>query len=209
MNVLTSPGSGELIEKKSRFLGFAMPVRSEEEAAAAIAALRKEHWDARHCCSAFILGERGELSRCSDDGEPSQTAGRPILDVLQKAELTDALIVVVRYFGGVLLGTGGLTRAYRGAAEAALADAALGRLCPGRRLTLDVEYGDLAAAEKALRAAGLSSWDAEFGARVQIAALIPAGRTEALAKDLANGTLGRARLHWEEECTYIEKIEKK
>ncbi len=206
MNVITNPGTGELTEKKSRFLGFAMPVKTEEEAAAAIAALRKEHWDARHCCSAFILGERGELSRCSDDGEPSQTAGRPILDVLQKAEVTDALIVVVRYFGGVLLGTGGLTRAYRGAAEEALSAAKLGAIRKGRHLVLDVEYADLSAAEKALRAANLTTWESEFGAAVQISAVIPEEQTESLEKALINSTLGRARLDWQEECTYIEAL---
>ena len=206
MNVIVNPGTGELTEKKSRFLGFAMPVKTEEEAVAAIAALRKEHWDARHCCSAFILGERGELSRCSDDGEPSQTAGRPILDVLQKAEVTDALIVVVRYFGGVLLGTGGLTRAYRGAAEEALSAAQLGKIRKGRHLVLDVEYADLSAAEKALRAANLTAWESEFGAAVQISAVIPEEQTESLEKALTNSTLGRARLDWQEECTYIEAL---
>lgn len=206
MNVIVNPGTGELTEKKSRFLGFAMPVKTEEEAAAAIAALRKEHWDARHCCSAFILGERGELSRCSDDGEPSQTAGRPILDVLQKAEVTDALIVVVRYFGGVLLGTGGLTRAYRGAAEAALSAARLGRIRKGRRLVLDVEYADLSATEKAMRAADLSSWESEYGAAVQISAVIPEEQTESLEKNLTDSTLGRARIHWQEECTFVEAL---
>ena len=105
-------GQGEIIEKKSRFIANVRPVETEEEAVAFINEMKKQYWDARHNCSAFVLGERQEMTRCSDDGEPAQTAGRPMLDVLLKEGITNVAVVVTRYFGGVLLGTGGLVRAY-------------------------------------------------------------------------------------------------
>ena len=115
--IVYTGGSGEIVEKKSRFIADIRPVSTEEEALAFIEEIRKKYWDARHHCYAYILGERGQYSRCSDDGEPSQTAGRPMLDVLAGEELTDVCAVVTRYFGGTLLGTGGLVRAYSGAVK--------------------------------------------------------------------------------------------
>ena len=97
-------GEGEIVEKKSRFIATVRPVASEEEAVAFIAEMKKKYWDARHNCSAFVIGDRQELSRCSDDGEPAQTAGRPMLDVLLREEIHNVAVVVTRYFGGVLLG---------------------------------------------------------------------------------------------------------
>ena len=94
-------GEGEIVEKKSRFIATVRPVASEEEAVAFIAEMKKKYWDARHNCSAFVIGDRQELSRCSDDGEPAQTAGRPMLDVLLREEIHNVAVVVTRYFGGV------------------------------------------------------------------------------------------------------------
>ena len=114
-------GEGEIIEKKSRFIATVRPVETEEEAVAFINEMKKKYWDARHNCSAFVIGEHQELTRCSDDGEPAQTAGRPMLDVLLKEGITNVAVVVTRYFGGVLLGTGGLVRAYQKAVQEGLA----------------------------------------------------------------------------------------
>ena len=108
--ILYKGGSGELVEKKSRFIADLCPVSSEEEALDFIEEIRKKYWDARHHCFAYIIGDRGQTARCSDDGEPSQTAGKPMMDVLAGAELHDVCAVVTRYFGGTLLGTGGLER---------------------------------------------------------------------------------------------------
>lgn len=111
---------GELVEKKSRFIAQIRPVASEEEAFAFIEEVHKKYWDARHHCYAYIIGERAQTARCSDDGEPSQTAGKPMMDVLAGEGLHDVCAVVTRYFGGTLLGTGGLVRAYSGAVKEAL-----------------------------------------------------------------------------------------
>ena len=111
--VVYKGGEAEIVEKKSRFIATVQPVQSEEEAAAFIGVMKKKYWDASHNCSAFTVGKNHELTRCSDDGEPSQTAGRPMLDVLLREDIHNAAVVVTRYFGGTLLGTGGLVRAYQ------------------------------------------------------------------------------------------------
>lgn len=120
MKTVYAGGEGEIVEKKSRFIATVRPVSSEEEAVAFINEMKKKYWDARHNCSAFVIGDRQEISRCSDDGEPAQTAGRPILDVLLKEEIHNVCVVVTRYFGGTLLGTGGLVRAYQKATQTGL-----------------------------------------------------------------------------------------
>ena len=113
-------GQGEITEKKSRFIATICPVHSEEEALAFIEKTKKKYWDARHNCYAYILGETQSCMRSSDDGEPQGTAGHPMLDVLCGQQLYDVAVVVTRYFGGVLLGTGGLVRAYSQAVQEGL-----------------------------------------------------------------------------------------
>ena len=108
-------GSGEIIEKKSRFIANVKSVETVEEAQAYIEEMRKKYWDARHNCSAFSVGTERVITRCSDDGEPGGTAGKPILEVISGSGIHNIVVVVTRYFGGTLLGTGGLVRAYSGA----------------------------------------------------------------------------------------------
>ena len=110
--VLLAGGQGEIVEKKSRFIATVRSAATEQEAASFIEEMKKKYWDARHNCSAFVIGSRGEMTRCSDDGEPGGTAGRPMLEVLLAEEIRNVAVVVTRYFGGTLLGTGGLVRAY-------------------------------------------------------------------------------------------------
>lgn len=122
-HTIDGPSTGEFKDRGSKFIAYAGPVRSEEEAMAFVEALRKEHFKARHHCFAFRLGLDGQRFRANDDGEPSGTAGRPILGQIDSAGLTDVVVVVVRYFGGVLLGTSGLIQAYREAAAEAIRQA--------------------------------------------------------------------------------------
>ena len=110
-------GTAEIVEKKSRFIAHSAHVESEEEALAFIEQIKKQYWDARHNCHAFSVGVPNETARCSDDGEPAQTAGKPMLDVLMGQQLKNTVVVVTRYFGGILLGTGGLVRAYSAAVQ--------------------------------------------------------------------------------------------
>ena len=132
--VLLSGGEGEIVEKKSRFIATIRKCETEEEAVAFIEEMKKKYWDARHNCSAFIIGSRGELTRCSDDGEPSGTAGRPMLEVLTGSGIRNIAVVVTRYFGGTLLGTGGLVRAYTQAVKEGLAHCETGILRKGCEL---------------------------------------------------------------------------
>lgn len=132
--------TAEIVEKKSRFIANIRPVNDEAEAVAFIEAIKKKHYDARHNCSAYIVGVGGECSKCSDDGEPAHTAGRPMLDILKKAGLNNVCVTVTRYFGGILLGTGGLVRAYSDAVKAALSECDIYELHPYLRLHIETDY---------------------------------------------------------------------
>lgn len=144
--VVLGEAQAELTEKKSRFIAAICEVHSEQEALNYIEQKRKQYWDARHNCFAFVVGENNEIQRFSDDKEPSGTAGKPILEVLLSSNLRNCVIVVTRYFGGVLLGTGGLVRAYGGAAQAAVKELASGKtgkalkVCDGTRLSITSDY---------------------------------------------------------------------
>lgn len=124
-HTLSSTGEALYTEKRSRFYAFAMHVANENEVKIYVAEFRKKYYDARHVCYAYVLGKDGEQTRVTDDGEPSGSAGKPILGQLRSSNLTYTLIVVVRYFGGIKLGTGGLSVAYKTAAAAALAAATI------------------------------------------------------------------------------------
>jgi len=139
-NVIKSPGEGEIEEKKSRFIGHAVYVSDEEEALRVIEHLKKKYWDARHNCFAYVVGERGEIQRFSDDGEPGGTAGRPILEVINGENLRNVLVVVTRYFGGTLLGTGGLVRAYTSATKECIAAADVRGMVYAKRIGISVDY---------------------------------------------------------------------
>lgn len=187
-------GSGEYEEKKSRFIANVAPVSSVEEAVSFIEAMRKKYYDARHNCSAFIIGRNREITRCSDDGEPSGTAGKPILEVLLGAEVTDAAVVVTRYFGGTLLGTGGLVRAYTQAAQAGLADAGIATMCYGKEFTLKTEYGDVGKIQYLLGNRQIEIRDSRYTDAVEFDIRIPAKQCHEVEKALTEATAGRAQL---------------
>ena len=138
--VLIEGGQGEIMEKKSRFIADVRKVESEEEATAFIEEIKKKYWDARHHCSAFVIGQKGQLTRCSDDGEPSGTAGRPMLEVLLGEGICDIAVVVTRYFGGVLLGTGGLVRAYSAAVKEGLKNCVTGYRRLGTQIEVQTDF---------------------------------------------------------------------
>lgn len=147
IRIITEDASDELTEKRSRFIALLHPIHSEEEAISYIEGIRKQYYDARHNCYAYIVGETASIQRFSDDGEPSGTAGRPILEVLLANHLTDCVLIVTRYFGGILLGAGPLARAYGQAAALAVAAAKENgsclQLCTGRKITVHCDYNSL------------------------------------------------------------------
>lgn len=168
--------TGEVADRGSRFVCTLRRVGDEDEARALVTALRREHWDARHHCSAFVLGPDGAVQRSSDDGEPAGTAGAPMLDVLRGAAVSDVAAVVTRWFGGTLLGAGGLVRAYGEAVRAALADAGTLRRSLLTELALDLDHADAGRVEGDLRARGVTVLDVAHDARVRL--LLAAGPDE-------------------------------
>ena len=187
-------GQAELVEKKSRFIANVRPVESEAEAVAFIDEMKKKYWDARHNCSAFVIGTKAELTRCSDDGEPSGTAGRPMLDVLLGRELHNVCAVVTRYFGGTLLGTGGLVRAYGGAVQEGLKNCVVLEKCLARKWKIWTDYSGLGKVQYILAEAELPILDSEYGEGVDLTILVPFDQAGAAEKKLIEGTNGRCRI---------------
>jgi uncharacterized YigZ family protein len=165
---LKSPAEGAFKDRGSKFLGFAFPVRTEQEALDHLAVLRKVHFKANHHCYAWRLGREGNQFRANDDGEPSGTAGRPILAQIDAAQLTDVLVVVVRYFGGTLLGASGLINAYRTTAQATLQTAEIAEIVLRDTIVFDVEYACLPDLQQAVHQLGITIENEIFGDRAQV-----------------------------------------
>ena len=200
--VVYEGGEGEITEKKSRFIATVRPVESEEEATTFIAEMKKKYWDARHNCSAFVIGERQELNRCSDDGEPAQTAGRPMLDVLLREGVTNVAVVVTRYFGGVLLGTGGLVRAYQAATQAGLVASRIIEKLPGQKLMIHTDYNGLGKLQYLFGQHKTAILSTEYAADVALTILVPISQKKSLYKEIVEQTNGAAKLEWGETCVY-------
>lgn len=162
---LSAPVAGEFKDRGSKFIAYAWPVSSEEAATSHIEALRKEHFKARHHCFAWRLGPDGSRFRANDDGEPSGTAGRPILGQIDSCGLTDVVVVVVRYFGGTLLGTSGLINAYREATAEALRSAAIVEKIVKDTFLLDFDYALMPDVMNAVKKLALDIFKEEYGER--------------------------------------------
>ena len=179
-----------MTERRSVFLGYASPVTTEEEALEFIAKIKKRHSDATHNVYAYIL--RGSISRFSDDGEPHGTAGLPVLEVLRKEDVTDAVIVVTRYFGGILLGAGGLVRAYSASAKLAL-DAAVVKECkPFVLFGIACGYGEYQKLGRLFELNGVKNAETEYGEGVCVTACCPEERYDALCVAVRDVTGGKA-----------------
>ena len=171
--VLIEGGEGVYEEKKSRYIATLRKCESEKEAAAFIEEMKKKYWDARHNCSAYVIGSRGELTRCSDDGEPGGTAGRPMLEVLTGEGLHNAAAVVTRYFGGVLLGTGGLVRAYTQAVKAGLSNCRIGRMRAGVEVEVNTDYNGIGKILYLLGNRGLEPVSCDYTDKVALRIQVP------------------------------------
>ncbi len=197
-------GTGEIVEKKSRFIATIRPVRTEEEAAAFIEEMKKKYWDARHNCSAYILGERQEQKRMSDDGEPSQTAGKPMLDVLAGAGLTDVAAVVTRYFGGTLLGTGGLVRAYSAAVQEGLRNSRTITKYWGTELLVRTDYSGVGKLQYLFGQQKFPILDSSYAEQVELRVLVPAARVDGAIKAVTEATSGRAGIEKRKELYFAQ-----
>ena len=202
--IIYKEGMGELVEKKSRFIAQIRPVKSEEEALAFVEETRKKYWDARHNCSAFVIGKRQELTRCSDDGEPAGTAGRPMLDVLLKENIHNAAVVVTRYFGGVLLGTGGLVRAYQQATKVGLSASEIIEKKDGAILFIRTDYTGIGRLQYLFAQEKITVMDTAYEADVLVKAVIPENDKKRIEKTIIEQTNGTAKLEWGDEVTFAE-----
>ena len=177
--------------KKSRFICHLKRVYTEEEARAFISEIKKEHHKANHNCSAFTLGDRQEIQRSSDDGEPSGTAGVPMLEILKKREITNVCAVVTRYFGGTKLGAGGLIRAYAGSVGHALDQVGLVKFVTQEQLILTLDYGNYDGLQRFLSAQGLIISESEFLSDVTVKLFVDLDKTDQLLADLIEQFSGK------------------
>ena len=195
-------GTGEIVEKKSRFIAQIFPVSSEEEAFSYLDGVKKEYWDARHHCWAYIIGRNPGSERMSDDGEPAGTAGKPILEVLRGKGLTDVFAVVTRYFGGTLLGTGGLVRAYSGAVSEGLAHAEIITRIRGIKLMIGTDYTGAGKIQYLLGKRQITVLDSVYTDKVAFFVLVPEGVEENLKKELMEASCGQASVEEQSRCWF-------
>lgn len=191
--IVLEGGEGEIVEKKSRFIATVQPVETEEEAVAFIESMKKKYWDARHNCSAFVLGSKNEITRCSDDGEPSGTAGRPMLEVLLGQEVTNVAVVVTRYFGGVLLGTGGLVRAYTKAVQEGLKNSVIATLAYGTKVKIETDYNGIGKLQYILGKASIPILNSEYTDSVSLQVFLLQEQKEGILKEMTEATAGKCR----------------
>lgn len=184
-------GTAEIVEKKSRFIAHSAHVESEEEALAFIEQIKKQYWDARHNCHAFSVGVTNETARCSDDGEPAQTAGKPMLDVLMGQQLKNTVVVVTRYFGGTLLGTGGLVRAYSAAVQEGLKESLIIEKFLCRRVRMSMDYTMLGKMQYLAAKLNLMILDTLYTEGVEMQLLVPDTQYAAFIKEVTEASNGK------------------
>ncbi len=197
-------GSGEYIEKKSRFIGEIFSVESEEEALEIIEKVKKQYWDARHHCFAYVLNGNQIVERFSDDGEPGGTAGKPILDVIKGAELKNVLIVVTRYFGGTLLGTGGLVRAYTSASREGLANSLIITKISGFKLRINTDYTELGKIQYILGQRNIPILETEYTDVVSITIVVSKEEEKDIVNNVTESTNAKSKVERIEECLFAK-----
>ncbi|MUG44017.1 YigZ family protein [Paenibacillus woosongensis] len=197
-------GEKEIVIKKSRFIGQIKPVESEAEAIAFIEEIKKKHWNATHNCSAYMIGERDEIQKQSDDGEPSGTAGKPILEVIKQQGLKNVAIVVTRYFGGIMLGAGGLIRAYTDGAVAATEAGEVITRVLHREVFAELDYTWLGKVENELRNREIRTGETAFADNVTLLCLPLESEAEAFKAWLVDLTQGQVVLKEGNQVYFIE-----
>ena len=195
-------GNGEIVEKKSRFIAEVHPVTSEEEAMEILEQTRKQYWDARHHCWAYIIGRNPAAERMSDDGEPAGTAGHPMLDVLLGEGIHNTAVVVTRYFGGTLLGTGGLVRAYSKSVQAGLAASTVLEKKKGFLLAMETDYSGIGKIQYLLGQRGLLITDSQYTDKVTVETLVPQEELVSVKEEITEGTNGKTVFAKEEPVSY-------
>ena len=198
-NVIAADAEGYYEDKKSRFLAVIHPVSDEQEAAEFISSIKKKYYDARHNCYAMIIGPGKEFQRSSDDGEPAKTAGAPMLEVLSGADLTNVVAVVTRYFGGTLLGTGGLIRAYQGALKDALENATIQKVVYCADISVNIPYPDQGSVSYYLETQSIVVMSTEYKEDVTYHIRVRDPEADQVIKRITDITQGRAVINTEEK----------
>lgn len=198
-------GTGEIEEKKSRFIAHVAAAGTEEDALAFIEAKKKQFWDARHNCYAYLLGEKAQTMRFSDDGEPTGTAGKPILEVLMGSGIRNIVVVVTRYFGGTLLGTGGLVRAYTKAAQAGIAASDVRQMYYGYGLTIVTDYNGIGKIQYLMGQRGISTEKTDYAEDVTVHVRVPYEDKNAVVNEITEATAGKAKITVSEPDYYKEE----
>ncbi|PCN45432.1 YigZ family protein [Brevibacillus laterosporus] len=191
---LAGYGEDEIVIERSRFIGYAQRVTTEEEATAFIAMIKKKHWDATHNCSAFVIGENDQIQRSSDDGEPSGTAGKPILECIKKNGVKDTVVVVTRYFGGIKLGAGGLVRAYTAGTVTALKAAGIVAHILHHEVIISLDYHWWGKVENELRLGNHRVAGIDYADSVTVRVQLPQGEETAFIERITDLTNGKAIL---------------
>lgn len=202
INIVYQGGQGEIVEKKSRFICNVLPINTEEEAIEFIEKTKKKYWDARHNCFAYVIGERQQIQRCSDDGEPSGTAGKPMLDILLGKKISNVVVVVTRYFGGTLLGTGGLVRAYQKSTQEGLEASVVFEKCYGNQVSIQTDYNGIGKLQYIAATMELHTLDTEYTDKVIMKLLVPVEQQDELEQKVIEATSGRAIIEIEDTIYY-------
>lgn len=207
--IIKEGGQGEIVEKKSRFIATVLPIDTEEEALQYIEKIKKKYWDARHNCFAFVIGSNNEIQRFSDDGEPQGTAGKPILETLLNENLHNTLIVVTRYFGGTLLGTGGLVRAYGQSSKEGIRNSVIQKVCEGTSFKLTVDYNSIGKIKHIMGQMGITDAQEEYGQNVVLSILMKKDEYNEFNTKVTDATGGKAVFEDEEDKEYREEVKEK
>lgn len=207
--IIKEGGQGEIVEKKSRFIATVLPIDTEEEALQYIERIKKKYWDARHNCFAFLIGSNNEIQRFSDDGEPQGTAGKPILETLLNENLHNTLIVVTRYFGGTLLGTGGLVRAYGQSSKEGIRNSVIQKVCEGISFKLTVDYNSIGKIKYIMGQMGITDAQKEYGQNVVLSILMKKDEYNEFNTKVTDATGGKAVFEDEEDREYREEVKEK
>lgn len=201
-------GIGEFVMKKSKFIATVEPAQTEKEAAEIIEEIKKKYWDARHNCFAYVIGNTNPLIRFSDDGEPSQTAGKPMLDVLLSQELCNVVAVVTRYFGGTLLGTGGLVKSYQSATIEGINNSKVITKKPGVCIKLSTDYNHVGKIQHIIGQDSIPVIDSKFTDIVVMELVLPQDNLQGFTNKITDLTRGLATIEKTKE-TYFSIIDSK
>jgi uncharacterized YigZ family protein len=203
--ILFEGKTAEIVEKKSRFISYMLPVESADEAMEFVEKIKKQNWDARHNCYAFVIGQNNELQKFSDDGEPGGTAGKPMLDVLLGEGIHNCIVVVTRYFGGVLLGTGGLVRAYSKAVKEGINASIIKEKVFGEELNITTDYNGIGKIQYIISEMGIKIHEEEYTEVVTVNLKIRKSDCDRFVNRITEATAGKAIVNDREECWFLEE----